>query len=77
MKSRNIGALAGALCLALTIVTYVEATQHSSEQIRIEYVPPKDPGHEPGQFYQRSIFSGAEVRRHQLFISSESMGRLA
>src|SRR5262249_29939504 len=46
MKLRNIGALAGALCLALTIATHAEAAQHLSEQIRIEYVPPTDPGHQ-------------------------------
>jgi Putative metallopeptidase len=47
MKSRNIAAVASALCLALTIATRADAAQHSSEQIRIEYVPPKDPAHQP------------------------------
>ena len=46
-RSRNIGALAGALCLALTIATHAEAAQRPAEQIRIEYVPPKNPGHQP------------------------------
>ena len=47
MKSRNIGALAGALCLAMAIAAHTEAAQHPSEQIRIEYVPPKEPEHQP------------------------------
>jgi hypothetical protein len=40
MQSRNISALVGAFCLALTIAIHAEAAQ---QQIRVEYVPPKDP----------------------------------
>jgi hypothetical protein len=47
MKSRTIGALSCALCLALTTATHAEAAQRPAEQIRIEYVPPKNPEHQP------------------------------
>ena len=47
MKSRTIGALSCALCLALTTATHAKAAQHPSDQIRIEYVPPKNPEHQP------------------------------
>jgi hypothetical protein len=47
MNSRNIGAFAGALCIALITAAHTEAAQHRPEQIRIEYVPPKDAKHQP------------------------------
>jgi len=47
MTSRNIVALASALFPALMMVPCADAAQYSSEQIRIECVPPKDPAHQP------------------------------
>jgi hypothetical protein len=44
--SRTSAALAIALCLLLITAPRVSAIQHSPEQIRIEYVPPKDSTHQ-------------------------------
>jgi hypothetical protein len=46
MTSPTVAAIASALCLALNIVPHADAAQHSSEQIRIKYAPPKNPPHQ-------------------------------
>ena len=47
MTPPNVAALASAVCLVLSFAPHADAAQHSPQQIRVEYVPPKNPAHQP------------------------------
>jgi hypothetical protein len=47
MTLSNVAAFASAFCLVLSFASHADAAQHSPQQIRIEYAPPKNPTHQP------------------------------